>query len=168
MKGKQKSTQLTRFADHGTSELQAKGEIKLTNTNDGYKQARVTNQFVIDRMYNYKHITKQQYIAARKLQSDYLKAYLALNLKARGIIELYEANFHYKNQLYCNLEAKHSYDNAMNSLLAIDQNSNKYQKLVEWVIIENGYLKDLQEGNSYLGIKELRIALDMLVRHYNL
>jgi hypothetical protein len=63
-------SQAAKFADHGTTELQRKGEIALVETTDGYKQAYITNQTVIERLYKRNQITELQYLAARRLQND--------------------------------------------------------------------------------------------------
>jgi hypothetical protein len=169
-----------KFADHGTLELQAKGEVKFVEVDGIYKQAYVTSQTVIERLYNRKQVTLLQYLAARNLQNDYLKAHLAINLKARLLLELVNASSNLKDRLidYCNLDAKKRYNEAMNSLLIISKDlpinnykSNFYQKLIEWVIIENGYLKDIKpDGKKFskINLDHLRVSLDVLIKFYTL
>jgi hypothetical protein len=164
-----------KFADHGTLELQSKGEVKFAEVDGIYKQAYVTSQTVIERLYSRKQITAPQYLAARKLQNDYLQAHLAINLKARLLVELVNVSSSFKDKLidYCNLDAKKRYNEAMNSLLISgeDFNINYYQKLVEWVIVENGYLKDIKRAGkqfSKINLDHLRISLDVLVKFYAL
>jgi hypothetical protein len=174
-------SQAAKFADHGTTELQRKGEIALVETTDGYKQAYITNQTVIERLYKRNQITELQYLAARRLQNDYLQSYRLVSLKARIIAEpLSKPNyFNHKDKMidYCVSDSKKRYDKAM-SFLSVENDisipgslpSKHVQRLIEWVIIEDGYLKDIKSNSKMpkVTLKHLRLALDSLVQHYNI
>jgi hypothetical protein len=161
-----------KFADHGTKLLQLKGEIKLRPIANGkYKQAYVTNQSVIERLYNRTQISEDQYIAARRLQTDYLRARHSIDLKAKNIVEITNNKniFHDKIIDYCYLDAKKHFDQALDCFKIFGEHCKYYQRLITFVIAHNGYLKDLRKQNNIyqeVTLKDLKLGLDLLVRHY--
>jgi hypothetical protein len=78
---------------------------------------------------------------------------------------------------YCVSDSKKRYDKAM-SFLSVENDisipgslpSKHVQRLIEWVIIEDGYLKDIKSNSKMpkVTLKHLRLALDSLVQHYNI
>jgi hypothetical protein len=169
---KNAKSQSVKFADHGTKELQAKGEVKIRKVdNDIYKQAYVINQTVIERLYHRNQITENQYEAARRLQSNYLKSRLSIDLRARNVVELTNNKniFHDRMIDYCYLDAKKHFGQAMECFKICGDKSQFYQKLILFVIIENHYLKDLKQQSKIfkaVSLDDLQQGLDILVSYY--
>jgi hypothetical protein len=162
-----------KYADHGTPELQAKAMAEYNVTEEGYKQARVTNQTAVQMLYKLKLVSEQQYLAACKLQLAYLSSRLTIDIRSRSIVELTQNSNNYRNRMidYCHLDSKKKFDQAMSILDDHDRkNGSYYRKLVEHVVLEGGYLKQLKRNQLYKDAKleHLREALDILALYYGI
>jgi hypothetical protein len=167
-----------RVSDYGTKELQAKGEVEYTDIDGGYKQARVTNQTVVERLYSRGQIEEHQYQAACILQNDYFRANILVSIKSKSVIDRSIQQDDYNNRLleYCFLASKKRYEEAMKQLNQYDNTIHKqtgrfshYRALIQYSVLDDGYLKDLKKANpSYvkIGVRKLREALDILARWY--
>jgi hypothetical protein len=169
-----------RVSDYGTKELQTKGEVEYIDIDGGYKQARITNQTVVERLYNRGQIEEYQYQAACILQNDYFRANLIVSLKSKSVIDRSIQQSDYNNRLleYCFLDSRKRYEEAMKLLNRYDNiifkqtgRFSHYRALIQYTILDDGYLKDLKKANpSYvnIGVKKLKEALDILARWYGI
>lgn len=129
------------------------------------KRAPVSNQRAIDRLVNLGTISNEQYCAAMQLAKDYYLANCHHHLKARGFVIASKGQRNY-NQDY-DIDARRRFEIAK-KLLTVEE-----WKVVEWVVVDDKYLKYYVRDESKTRAQSLadsygrlRMALEVLGKHY--
>ncbi|AIL64737.1 hypothetical protein NOVO_01705 [Rickettsiales bacterium Ac37b] len=168
-----------RYSDYGTKELQEKGEVEYIDIEGGYKQARVTNQTPVERLYKRSQIEAYQFHAVQILQRDYFKANTVVSVKAKVVIDPITQKSNYQPSMlgYCFLDSRERYEQAMAKVRKFEEqerslgNNAPYSAIVQYMVLDDGYLKDLKQVNPdyvNIGVYELKKALDVLAKYYNI
>jgi hypothetical protein len=157
-------------SDFGTPETQRRG-IEVGYNSDGDRVARVSSQNRLDTLWSRGLVDDDQYYAGRQLQQDHRAAGLAVVIRS-------SADFSVTGVI---ASAQEVYLDAIKRFTDATDTLTKAEKaIVRWIVLDDGYLKDLKQSVDedddkrqdpqfmHLGYNLLRDALDKIAKEYGL